>query len=101
MRASILLAAAISILASSAAAAACACVKVSNPGLYCGYCPQVLVGSYSYAYECNTSGGCYEYGGSSVCTSGVVDAYHCGGRDKWKRNAMPKAKPVAEVASNE
>lgn len=94
-------------LLSSSVSAACSCqtsgtYKVTNPGLYCGFCFQVLVPSNDHAYECSTSGACHDYGKSSKCTGSNPyprDAYHCGGRDAWKRDpeAEPEAEGVAEI----
>jgi hypothetical protein len=64
-------------------AAACRCTAVSNPGLYCGFCSQVVSGKVSnHAYECNTSGGCYDYGVSSRCAT--TNQRYCKGCDTWE-----------------
>ncbi|OAG06389.1 uncharacterized protein CC84DRAFT_763029 [Paraphaeosphaeria sporulosa] len=42
---------------------ACKCTGVSNPGIYCGWCPQVTSGwNVDHAYECATNGKCEDYG---------------------------------------
>lgn len=73
----------------SSAAAACACTKVSDPGLYCWYCPEVKSGwKVDRVYECSKTGKCSEYAGkSSKCAD--LSKYYCDGRDSWKRD--PKA----------
>ena len=93
MRFQLLLATAMALFASSVTAA-CSCQKVSNPGLYCGYCEAVTscgrdeaTSCYNNAYECNKSGGCYEYGKSSRC-NWSADKWppkpaYCDGRDTW------------------
>lgn len=54
----------------AAAAAKCACQKVSNPGLYCGYCTQVTSGWVGdNIYWCNKQGGCDDYGFSRNCAA--------------------------------
>jgi hypothetical protein len=66
----------------STVAAKCTCSKVSNPGLYCGYCAEVLTGwTSSHVYECAKSGACSDYGVSSYCKG---SGYYCDGRDSWK-----------------
>lgn len=76
-----------------AAAAACKCKKVSNPGLYCGFCKTAAgtgvgpgnnyfntVYIYNVAW-CSTSGACEDYGYSSHCAAG--EARGCKGIDAW------------------
>jgi hypothetical protein len=76
-----------------AAAAACKCKKVSNPGLYCGFCKAAAgtgvgpgnnyintVYIYNVAW-CSTSGACDDYGYSSHCAAG--EARGCKGIDAW------------------
>ncbi|KAH7356009.1 hypothetical protein BKA66DRAFT_255804 [Pyrenochaeta sp. MPI-SDFR-AT-0127] len=107
MRFSTLIATAIGLLASTVAACPCqttGAYKVTNPGLYCGFCFQVIGPNDDHAYECSTSGSCRDYGRSNPCRAGAGsgpyprDAYHCGGRDAWKRDADGELAEVAEVA---
>ncbi|KAH7391174.1 hypothetical protein DE146DRAFT_767423 [Phaeosphaeria sp. MPI-PUGE-AT-0046c] len=73
------------------ARAACKCKKVSNAGLYCGFCTTSNgVGPGNGYYNtvpsdhvawCNTSGGCDDYGYSSHCADG--EKRGCKGIDKW------------------
>lgn len=74
-----------------AARASCKCKKVSNAGLYCGFCKTsngVGPGNdyyntvpYDNVAWCNTSGGCEDYGYSSHCAD--KEARGCKGIDKW------------------
>lgn len=71
-----------------AAADACTCAKVSNPGLYCGYCTQVYVYDvdlYDNVYWCNKSGGCENLGYATNCKNTLSSRKYCDGRDQWKR----------------
>jgi hypothetical protein len=73
------------------AAAACKCKKVSNAGLYCGFCKTtggVGPGNeyfntvpYDNVAWCNTSGGCDDYGYSSHCAA--REARGCKGLNAW------------------
>jgi hypothetical protein len=75
----------------SAAAAACKCKKVSNPGLYCGFCKTTNGVGPGNAYFntvpldhvawCNTSGGCEDYEYSSHCAA--REERGCKGIDAW------------------
>lgn len=77
--------------ASLEARASCKCKKVSNAGLYCGFCTTsngVGPGNAYYntvPYDnvawCNTSGGCEDYGYSSHCAA--RESRGCKGIDKW------------------
>src|SRR5689334_20135967 len=89
-----------------ATAQACACDKVKNAGLYCGYCSEVHVYDeklYDNVYWCNKSGGCEDLGNASNCKK-TLDTYkYCDGRDKWRReergtisNDISKEAPVSE-----
>ncbi|KAF2203653.1 hypothetical protein GQ43DRAFT_478879 [Delitschia confertaspora ATCC 74209] len=94
MHASKLLLTLFALVASSAAA--CTCQKVSNPGLYCGYCEEVKTGWVSdHAYECAKSGTCKDYGKSSRCADD--NAYYCDGRDSWKREEEKVSETVQDV----
>jgi hypothetical protein len=74
-----------------AAAAACKCKKVSNAGLYCGFCKTSGgVGPGNNYYNtvaldnvawCNTSGGCEDYGYSSHCAA--RESRGCKGINEW------------------
>lgn len=69
-------------------AAACACKKVSNEGLYCGYCTAVTNygdGGVFNVYWCNKNGGCKDLGYSKTRCKEDTTIY-CDGRDKWKRD---------------
>lgn len=59
----------------------CKCAKVSNPGLYCGYCAAVT-GGYSgrldWVFWCNKKGGCDSIGYRKSCARGEGP---CDGRD--------------------
>ncbi|KAF3031382.1 hypothetical protein E8E12_000406 [Didymella heteroderae] len=69
-------------------AAACACKKVSNAGLYCGYCAAVTdlgSGGVYNAYWCNKKGGCEDLGYSKTRCEKDTTIY-CDGRDKWRRD---------------
>ena len=66
----------------------CTCTKVSDPGLYCGYCLEVTSchnenNCYKNAYECNKQGGCHSYGKSDRCKWPLVGPRMCDGRDVW------------------
>jgi hypothetical protein len=75
------------------AMASCSCKKVSNPGLYCGFCTvkagtgvgpgnafvnTVYVDNVAW---CNTAGGCEDYGYSSHCHN--RETRGCKGIDAW------------------
>ncbi|KAK4446209.1 hypothetical protein QBC34DRAFT_383633 [Podospora aff. communis PSN243] len=49
----------------------CKCVKGTKQGQYCGWCKQVdsagRGGSWDHIYECNSNGGCCNYGTSKKC----------------------------------
>ncbi|USP82350.1 hypothetical protein yc1106_09624 [Curvularia clavata] len=65
---------------------ACKCAKVSNPGLYCGYCWFSSYDGYviksgrvdNHVYWCNKSGGCEDFGKRNSCAN---YAGPCDGRD--------------------
>lgn len=75
------------------AAAACRCIRVSDPGLYCGFCrvaPGTGVGpgnnwvndvALDNVAWCNTAGGCEDYGYSTHCAN--REARGCIGIDRW------------------
>ena len=68
--------------------AACVCKRVSNEGLYCGYCQAVTNlgdGGVFNAYWCNKNGGCKDLGYSKIRCKEDTQIY-CDGRDKWKRD---------------
>lgn len=50
-------------------ALACECYP-SDQGQYCGWCGNVINPIDDYVYECNPSGGCYEYGYRVSCAEG-------------------------------
>ncbi|KAH7073198.1 hypothetical protein FB567DRAFT_553824 [Paraphoma chrysanthemicola] len=62
----------------------CKCAKVSNPGLYCGYCQVggkfvVLDGwNDNNVFWCNKQGGCEDLGRRTSCVNGKGP---CDGRD--------------------
>ncbi|EUC42858.1 hypothetical protein COCMIDRAFT_39151 [Bipolaris oryzae ATCC 44560] len=61
---------------------ACRCVRVSNPGLYCGYCYSGTIVTSgrinNHVYWCNTAGGCDDLGVRNSCTARDGP---CDGRD--------------------
>jgi hypothetical protein len=99
MRFSTIITAAVGLLASSVAA--CGCSGVTNPGLYCGYCSQVTSGwqgKLDHAFSCAKNGDCVDHDKSSPCKAPYkYDAYHCGGRDRWKRDPEAEAEAEAEA----
>lgn len=74
-------------LFASSTYAACKCARVSNPGIYCGYCAEVTScgdrACVKHAYECSRNGDCHEYGYSWRCDGTKTDARYCDGRDRW------------------
>jgi hypothetical protein len=62
----------------------CTCAKVSNPGLYCGYCKvggnYVVLNGYNNnnVFWCNKQGGCEDLGRRTSC---VNSNGPCDGRD--------------------
>lgn len=83
----IILASLIGLMTTSAAAAACRCNRVSNPGLYCGYCEAVKSPKDHYhAYECSRTGACHDYGDTIQCNRVSTSPLYCDGRDHWKRD---------------
>jgi hypothetical protein len=77
------------LLSALTAVDACKCKKVSNPGLYCGYCPQVTDNDDHpwSVFECSKSGACSRYAGSSSKCAVENPNIYCDGRDHWKREA--------------
>jgi hypothetical protein len=66
-----------------ATAQACKCDKVSNEGLYCGYCTEVHTYDeklFDNVFWCNKNGGCENLGNAAKCKTGAT---YCDGRDKW------------------
>ncbi|EMD65912.1 hypothetical protein COCSADRAFT_170346 [Bipolaris sorokiniana ND90Pr] len=61
---------------------ACRCIRVSNPGLYCGYCYSGTIVTSgrinNHVYWCNTAGGCEDLGVRNSCTAKDGP---CDGRD--------------------
>ncbi|XP_014559205.1 hypothetical protein COCVIDRAFT_92229 [Bipolaris victoriae FI3] len=61
---------------------ACRCIRLSNPGLYCGYCYSGTIVTSgrinNHVYWCNTAGGCEDLGVRNSCTA---RAGPCDGRD--------------------
>jgi len=78
----------------------CKC-DVSNPSLYCGYCPQVTGSDVNvrYAYECALNGRCSSYGRSSRCTK--YNGRYCVGCDTWAECDSRVLHSDAEVAEDE
>jgi hypothetical protein len=69
------------------ARAACKCKKVSNAGLYCGFCPAAnglgyitTVPNENVAW-CNKDGECKDFGYSSHCAAGETNG--CIGINEW------------------
>ncbi|KAH8728316.1 hypothetical protein GQ44DRAFT_824155 [Phaeosphaeriaceae sp. PMI808] len=54
----------------------CKCKSGTKQGQYCGICDQVTNlgngGSLFDIYECNSSGGCCDYGDSSICINDLT-----------------------------
>ncbi|KAG5295277.1 mold-specific M46 protein [Histoplasma ohiense] len=58
------------LLLAAASVDACQCKVGSRQGQYCGHCEAVLVTPdfvYDHVYECNPSGGCFDYGERNDC----------------------------------
>ncbi|KAF8542430.1 hypothetical protein BDD12DRAFT_728888 [Trichophaea hybrida] len=60
--------------------AACSCQRVSNPGLYCGYCGDGVITTVDndHVAWCNRAGGCEDLGWRRSCAQ---QAGPCDGRD--------------------
>ncbi|KAF1354230.1 hypothetical protein EJ07DRAFT_158627 [Lizonia empirigonia] len=98
MRASIIITTVLSALTSSVAAA-CSCKKVSNEGLYCGYCTEVLTlgsGGLYNAYWCNKKGGCDDLGYSKTYCDKSTKIY-CDGRDAWNKPGTKREEEAENV----
>ena len=59
----------------------CKCEKVKQ-GQYCGWCDAVYYfgngGTIQHIYECNSKGGCCDYGYAAKCKSEPDALKHCG-----------------------